>query len=666
MAINDLDELPIIRPDLKGRAVNDRVATFSRSVLNRSGLGALKKGSSRKGATNRGGHPARGKSASATRLPGRLDRRVLIKARVVKMSLSAQKSMNLHVNYIERDGVEKDGSKGNLYGKEYSFDRNEFLKKIDSENHQFRFIISPEDAHDLDMTEYIRELMNRFESDLGRQVDWAAVNHYNTDNPHTHVVVRGVALDGKELRIDRQYISNGFRNRACELSTQWLGQKTVMELEEQLTLEVKKERFTSLDHQIEKFITISNDQLTFDLQKSKEMFSSWVSEKQIHSRLDALEKIGLANKDGHLKWVLQTDWKKTLKEMGERGDIIKEMHRKLGGDTGRYRLYDKYVDQPLALEGRVVDKGLSDELYDKQYIVIESASGKAWHVDLDFHLSVTDYQVGDVVSLKVEVDSWLKPSDQNIERIASRLGGIYRPQDHAAQIGQDVMDINGIKISKADFVQAHVKRLQRLTRFELATELDDGSWRVKDSLVAELMDRDQRQTQRKIIIQTESKLTLEQQLNYVGRTWLDRFTDDASLSSCATHGFGAQIRQASVARAQFLQTLGIDPSDKSRARALDRAQLRSVSSYQEKLTGRKAIELHLSKPMQGVLIELPVELNGKRFSRIDSLDGQSFALVPWHRSHEKSMNKQVTAGLTSEGRVWVKGQSLDRGLRPGR
>ena len=46
-----------------------------------------------------------------------------------------------------------------------------------------------------------------------------AVDHWNTDNPHIHVLVRGRAADGHDLVISRDYISNGFRNRAAERVT---------------------------------------------------------------------------------------------------------------------------------------------------------------------------------------------------------------------------------------------------------------------------------------------------------------------------------------------------------------------------------------------------------------------------------------------------------------
>ena len=72
--------------------------------------------------------------------------------------------------------------------------------------------------------------MARVEKDLGQRLEWAAVNHHDTDHPHAHIVVRGVDARGREVRFDREYISNGLRWRAQELATQELGPRTELEV----------------------------------------------------------------------------------------------------------------------------------------------------------------------------------------------------------------------------------------------------------------------------------------------------------------------------------------------------------------------------------------------------------------------------------------------------
>ncbi len=56
--------------------------------------------------------------------------------------------------------------------------------------------------------------MAQMETDFRRSLVWGAANHTNTDNPHVHVVVRGLDADGYDLTIDGRYIREGLRSRA--------------------------------------------------------------------------------------------------------------------------------------------------------------------------------------------------------------------------------------------------------------------------------------------------------------------------------------------------------------------------------------------------------------------------------------------------------------------
>ena len=66
--------------------------------------------------------------------------------------------------------------------------------------------------------------------DLGSGLEWVAIDHYNTDNPHVHLLVRGRDLDGRSLRIPRDYLSSGLRHRSQELATQRLGLRSDREI----------------------------------------------------------------------------------------------------------------------------------------------------------------------------------------------------------------------------------------------------------------------------------------------------------------------------------------------------------------------------------------------------------------------------------------------------
>src|ERR1019366_3099766 len=65
-----------------------------------------------------------------------------------------------------------------------------------------------------DLRKYVAELPVTMEQDLGTALEWVGVAHYNTDNPHIHLLVRGKAAGGGDLVMNREYISYGLRAQA--------------------------------------------------------------------------------------------------------------------------------------------------------------------------------------------------------------------------------------------------------------------------------------------------------------------------------------------------------------------------------------------------------------------------------------------------------------------
>jgi type IV secretory pathway VirD2 relaxase len=103
--------------------------------------------------------------------------------------------------------VAKDDEKGQVYSAEHDAEWPPLSPTVGRQDrHQFRFIVSAEDRAELsDLRETARSLMTQMEADLGTQLDWIAVDHYNTGHPHTHILVCGVTEDGKTHNIAGDY-----------------------------------------------------------------------------------------------------------------------------------------------------------------------------------------------------------------------------------------------------------------------------------------------------------------------------------------------------------------------------------------------------------------------------------------------------------------------------
>jgi len=178
-------------------------------------------------------------------------RRVVMKARVVRHQGSRFRSAPLskHIKYLKREGVTRAGEDARMFDARSDVaDERAFTERCKDDRHHFRFIVSPEDAAELEnLRAFTRELLDDVERDLGTKLDWVAVDHWNTDNPHVHVLIRGRTDDGQDLVISRAYISRGFRDRAAERVTMELGPRSEQEIQSALEREVEAERWTSLD-----------------------------------------------------------------------------------------------------------------------------------------------------------------------------------------------------------------------------------------------------------------------------------------------------------------------------------------------------------------------------------------------------------------------------------
>ncbi len=313
-------------------------------------------------------------------------RRVVAKARIARHRGRAFRSapISAHLSYLKREGVSRDGEKGVMFDAETDrADDLAFADRCQDDRHHFRFIISPEDAGQMDdLCAFTRDLVKQMEADLGTRLDWVAVDHWNTDNPHVHLLVRGVDETGADLVISRDYISHGLRGRAEELVDAELGPKPEHEIRSSLVREIDVERWTRLDREIARQ---SNKVGYIDLRPEAKGPDDPEIRRLLIARLRHLEKMGLAADAGVNEWFVEPGAERTLRDLGARGDIIKTMHQAFAGLGEERGVADFAIDPGKdgpPIIGRLVDKGLHNELTGEAYAVIDGTDGRAHHVRL--------------------------------------------------------------------------------------------------------------------------------------------------------------------------------------------------------------------------------------------------------------------------------------------
>lgn len=369
------------------------------AAAKKAGAGVSRSGRIVAGNRSRFGRGQRA-SIQANRFITARSRGAVIKARVVRHNARSA-PLATHLNYLRREGVTRDGEKARLFGPGGDdADPKAFAERCEGDRHHFRFIVSPDDAAEMaDLKSFTRDLVSQMEKDLDTRLDWVAVDHWNTEHPHVHLIVRGVRDDGQDLVISRDYIKDGMRDRARDLITQELGPRTDLDIRRTLDRQVDAERWTQLDRQL---VRDARDTGVIDL-------APWPGEQpdvyhaQKVGRLRKLESLGLSDQIGPGQWVIDASAEATLRELGERGDIIKRMHRALterGIERGSasYVLAAECLDTPIV--GRLVDRGLDDELKGSAYAVVDGVDGRTHHIKLPDLDAAGDSAPGSIVELR--------------------------------------------------------------------------------------------------------------------------------------------------------------------------------------------------------------------------------------------------------------------------
>ena len=331
-------------------------------------------------------------------------RRVVMKARVVRHQGARFRSAPLpkHMAYLKREGVTRDGEDARMFdAASDTADERAFAERCEDDRHHFRFIISPEDGAELgDLKTFTRELMLDVEKDLGTGLDWVAVDHWNTDNPHVHVLIRGRADDGQDLVISREYISRGFRDRAAERVTLELGPRSEREIRTALEREVGSDRWTSLDRALRDISDECGG--VADLRPGHDTEDPELRGLLL-GRAAKLERLGLADPVGPACWTLKPGLEPALRQLGIRGDIIKTMHQAMsaGGhepDLSSFALHGEEPSDPVL--GRLVKRGLDDELKGTAYAIVAGVDGRTHHLKFSDLEMTGDAPAGAIVEAR--------------------------------------------------------------------------------------------------------------------------------------------------------------------------------------------------------------------------------------------------------------------------
>lgn len=324
--------------------------------------------------------------------PFRLDvrQRVIVKALVSKHAGKGAvrgEALAKHIAYLGRTGAGVEGARADFFDRtEDQVDATAATTAWASDRHHFRFIISPEHGDRIeDLRAYTREVMRRVADDLGQpQLEWIGTCHFDTDQPHAHVLIRGKRASGKDLVIPRDYIAYGFRARAQEVAHERLGDLSRIEAERRIWRETEADRFTSFDRRL--LQAADEERMVDDGVGRNDAWSALT-----RGRLRHLEGLGLATRVGR-RYQLDEELETRLRALQIRKDIIRTLNeRRLQGAREVREL------GPDRVRGRVVRAGSHDELGATPFILVRDSDGVEHYARLGAGRAAPD--VGQTVDL---------------------------------------------------------------------------------------------------------------------------------------------------------------------------------------------------------------------------------------------------------------------------
>lgn len=422
----------------------------------------------------------------------------------IRMTYSRNKGdrqWGAHGRYLSRESANPSAETGLGFGS--AGESTPIVETLDRWQRQgdprlFKFILSPEFGERMDMRQYSRDLIASLEKDLGTTLEWVGIDHFNTEHPHVHLAVRGVDAEGKPLRIDPTYIKTTMRLRARQAATMQLGYRRDQDIADAWSRQVGQQRFTELDRMILRGALVGADGshlVDFGGLPPVSTRAREVRVQQIR-RLVHLERMGLAERLGPMKWRLSASLQSVLRQRQMATDRLKARFRNrefLSDERLPIRQTDMHsIDR---VSGRLIGTGLEEQT-ERPYILIESPEGVLHYV----------YQSPDVIKARsrglktgsfIELISTAFVGADGVERVRVKFRSLGNSRALLADKAflkkevRQIMETTGALPAEqgfggwlGDFQRALRTSAQELTQRGVIRRGDDGKFRF-DALIAD-------------------------------------------------------------------------------------------------------------------------------------------------------------------------------------
>ncbi|WP_312846588.1 DUF3363 domain-containing protein [Sphingopyxis sp. PET50] len=314
-------------------------------------------------------------------------------------------------------------------------------------------------------------------------------------------------------------------------------------------------------------------------------------------------------------------------------------------------IYDPAVADAHALVGRVVHRGLSDEIADRHYVIVEATDGRSHYVDIGKGENVESHVPGAIVRI-APVETGIRTSDRTIAEVAAANEGRYSIDAHLRH------DASATEA----FAETHVRRLEAMRRLTRNVERDpDGSWIIApDHLDRAAAYENARAKDRPVSVETLSPLPLEKLVDADAATWLDRELIASLPEPLRDTGFGHDVREAQARRRQWLVAEGLAEERAGqfsyRSGMISTLQRRELLRVASGLSGELGLPFTEAKAGERIdgMYRRPVDTMSGRYALVER--SRDFTLVPWRPVLDRHVGKSVS-GIMRDGWIsWALGR----------
>ncbi len=649
-----------------GRDVRPRQLRSLRAAVRRAGKPSTARGPKAKQSSVRA-HFAKG-TAARVRPVLTTSRRVVVKVRYASNSGGKGAPLRAHVAYLAREARGQSRQPNLTTDKPSEIDRSvDYLSRADvageakfqfydradigidpkivtaawaDDPRHFRLIVSAEDGDALgDLKPFIRETIAGLEAKLGTKLEWLAVDHHDTDNPHTHVLIRGRRPDGQELFIPSRLISTGIREHAQEIVTRALGPRIDLDRAKELAAEVALRAPTALDR---------------ELAAAAGRGPIWPDRPELARRLEHLERWDLAYRQQGA-WRVAHGLIGNLKALSDDDDLERAVAPLRAAGTPQPLLE---ADRSNFMVGELVHIGPADDFGDRFLAIMETGQGELRYARFERgeDLAVlADIQPGAIVGFEPNIPA-VRPSDMAVATVAAETGGVYSPALHnalEADVGAGVM-------------AANVRRLEAMRRLGLVERRSSGEFEVGQDHLSTAMRFEERLARRApFAAKVQSYWSLDEQIDVLGKSYLDRVLGGEVSGPEGDSRFAQRFETSLQQRRLFLIEQGWMGEHQHRLsqQALQRMAVLELSTRAKELSGD--LGLH-------VMTHIPNRVVGVYARRIDLAHGRmalivgerQAVLVPWRPALERFAGRQVEGVMRGQTLSWQLERGLGIGLSP--